>query len=263
MRIFILWVGGLLALGVSGIAQEHHDHGSMNDSMKMPMPADADAQQPQAQAGAADANEQMSHHHLDMGPHMKMTALRAATQADRDRAALTVAATREALDKYKDYKAALADGYKIFLPNVPSKMKHFTNNSYAMENAWEFNPAHPTSLLYEVNGSSYRLIGAMYTAPKRLTEEDLDKRVPLSVAQWHAHVNFCWPPRDKRQEMFKNDSQFGMMGSISTQEACEAAGGKFIPQVFGWMLHVYPYEATLEKQFSMEPQHEQMEKTIH
>jgi hypothetical protein len=48
----------------------------MNDSMKMPMPADADAQQPQAQAGAADANEQMSHHHLDMGPHMKMTALR-------------------------------------------------------------------------------------------------------------------------------------------------------------------------------------------
>jgi hypothetical protein len=53
------------------------------------------------------------------------------------------------------------------------------------------------------------------------------------------------------------------MGSISTQEACEAVGGKFIPQVFGWMLHVYPYEATLEKQFSMEPQHEQMEKTIH
>jgi hypothetical protein len=260
MRIFILWVGGLLALGVSGLAQEHHDHGSVNDSMKMPMPADSESQGPQAQAGAADANEQMSHHHLDMGPHMKMTALRPATQADRDRAALTVATTREALDKYKDYKAALADGYKIFLPNVPSKMKHFTNNSYAMENAWGFNPAHPTSLLYEVNGSSYRLIGAMYTAPKRLTESDLDKRVPLSVAQWHAHVNFCWPPRDKRQEMFKNDSQFGMMGSISTQEACEAAGGKFIPQVFGWMLHVYPYEATLEKQFSMEPQHEQMEK---
>ena len=69
-----------------------------------------------------------------------------------------------------------------------------------------------------------------------------------------------WPPRDKRQEMFQKDSQFGMMGSISTPEACEAVGGRFIPQVFGWMLHVYPYEATLEKQFSMEPQHEQMER---
>ncbi len=70
-------------------------------------------------------------------------------------------------------------------------MKHFTNNSYAMENALGFNPAHPTSLLYEVDGSNYKLIGAMYTAPKRLNEDDLDKRVPLSVAQWHAHVNFC------------------------------------------------------------------------
>ena len=49
--------------------------------------------------------------------------------------------TREALEKYKDYKAALADGYKIFLPNVPSKMKHFTNTAYAMENAFGFNPA--------------------------------------------------------------------------------------------------------------------------
>jgi hypothetical protein len=133
-------------------------------------------------------------------------------------------------------------------------MKHFTNNSYAMENAFGFNAAHPTSLLYEVDGDKYKLIGAMFTAPKRLTEDDLNKRVPLSVAQWHAHVNFCWPPRDKRQEMFKKGTQFGMMGSISTPEACEAAGGKFIPQVFGWMLHVYPYEATLEKQFSMEPQ---------
>src|SRR3954462_1143494 len=255
MRGTLIRMGLLLALGTGLWGQGQH-HGSMGN---MPM-GEPQESAPQAQAGA---NEQMSHHHLDMGPHMKMTATRPATQADRDRAALTVATTREALAKYKDYKAALADGYKIFLPNVPSKMKHFTNNSYAMENAVGFNPAHPTSLLYEVEGSSYKLIGAMYTAPKRLTEEDLDKRVPLSVAQWHAHVNFCWPPRDKRQEIFKKDPQFGMMGSISTQEACEAAGGKFMPQVFGWMLHVYPYEATLEKQFSMEPQHEQMEKMAH
>src|SRR3954468_12709751 len=258
MRGLLIRIGLVLVFGAGLWAQQQHDHGSMA-GMEMP----SSTESPQPQLGAADANEQMSHHHLDMGPHMKMTSTRAATQADQDRAALTVATTREALDKYKDHKAALADGYKIFLPNVPSKMKHFTNSSYAMENALGFNPAHPTSLLYEVNGSSYKLIGAMYTAPKRLTEEDLDKRVPLSVSQWHAHVNFCWPPRSRRQEMFKKDSQFGMMGSISTPEACERAGGKFIPQVFGWMLHVYPYEATLEKQFSMEPQHEQMEKMMH
>src|SRR5437762_1496522 len=183
MRDIVIRIGLVVALCTGLWAQEQHHHDASTGDMQMPEPQES---APQAQAGA---NDEMSHHRLDMGPHMKMTAPRPATQADKDRAALTVAATRATLDKYKDYKAALADGYKIFLPNVPSKMKHFTSNSYAMENAFGFNPAHPTSLLYEVDGDKYKLIGAMYTAPKRLTEEDLDKRVPLSVAQWHAHVN--------------------------------------------------------------------------
>jgi hypothetical protein len=34
---------------------------------------------------------------------------------------------------------------------------------------------------------------------------------------------------------------FGLTGSIATQEACQEAGGQFFPQVFGWMVHVYPY----------------------
>src|SRR6266581_3647479 len=195
MGTFLIRIALVAGLGAAMWAQEHH-----HDSMGGMTMGDAQESTPQTQAGA---NEQMSHHHLDMGPHMKMTPMRGATQADKDRAALTVATTRDALEKYKDYKAALADGYKIFLPNIPTKMKHFTNRSYAVVNAFGFNPAHPTSLLYEVDGDKYKLIGAMYTAPKRLTEEDLDKRVPLSVAQWHAHVNFCWPPREKRQEMFK------------------------------------------------------------
>src|SRR3954468_21560241 len=157
MRDTLIRMGLLLALG-TGLWGQDHQHGSMGN---MPM-GEPQEPAPQAQAGA---NEEMSHHHLDMGPHMKMTTLRPATQADKDRAALTVATTRQALEKYKDYKTALADGYKIFLPKVPSKMKHFTNNSYAMENVFGFNPAHPTSLLYEVDGDKYKLIGAMFTAP--------------------------------------------------------------------------------------------------
>ncbi|MGB8583682.1 MAG: hypothetical protein WCD47_22885 [Candidatus Sulfotelmatobacter sp.] len=46
------------------------------------------------------------------------------------------------------------------------------------------NPRHPTSLLYEKHGDDYKLIGVMYTAPKRFGEDQLDQRVPLSVAQW-------------------------------------------------------------------------------
>ncbi len=60
--------------------------------------------------------------------------------------------------------------------------------------SFAFNPEHPTSLLYEKHGDDYKLIGVMYTAPKRFTEDQLDERVPLSIAQWHEHVNFCFPP---------------------------------------------------------------------
>ena len=36
-----------------------------------------------------------------------------------------------------------------------------------------------------------------------------------------------------------------------TEEACDAAGGKFYPSIFGWMVHVYPYEDSLDKIFAM------------
>jgi hypothetical protein len=42
------------------------------------------------------------------------------------------------------------------------------------------------------------------------------------------------------------------MGSIHTREDCEAAGGVFLPHVFGWMLHVYPYEHDPAKIWSID-----------
>src|ERR1700722_9149911 len=70
--------------------------------------------------------------HMDMGPHMKMTALRPAKPGDAARAQQVADEARKAAEKYTDYHVALADGFKIFLPNVPQKMYHFTNYGYAM-----------------------------------------------------------------------------------------------------------------------------------
>ena len=193
--------------------------------------------------------------HMDMGPHMKMTALRAPKPGDAARAQQIVEQARKASEKYTDYRTALAEGYKIFLPEVPQKMYHFTNYGYAAEARVRFNPEHPTSLLYEKHGEDYKLIGVMYTAPKRLTEEELDERIPLSVAQWHEHVNFCAPPPDQRQNMLAGHSQFGLRGSIVTQEACDAAGGTFHPVIFNWMVHVYPFEKDQANVWSVERQH--------
>ncbi len=86
---------------------------------------------------------------------------------------------------------------------------------------------------------NFVLVGAMDTAPKGFSENDLDKRVPLSVAQWHKHVNWCLPPKGDQSLWLakKNDRPvFGPLG-VSTEKECNTAGGRFQPEVFGWMVH--------------------------
>jgi hypothetical protein len=181
--------------------------------------------------------------------HLHMTEMRPQTAADAARANEIVAQLRAGIEKYKDYHVALNEGYKIFLLNLPQPEYHFTKYGNGFMEAFRFDPSQPTSLLYRKTADGFELVGAMYTMPKRATEEHLNERVPLSVAMWHLHTNLCMPPRS---EMKTADwSKFGLKGSIATQEACDAAGGDFHPSIFGWMVHVYPYESSLDKIFAM------------
>jgi hypothetical protein len=70
--------------------------------------------------------------HMDMGPHIRMTPLRKPTPGDAERANRTVADARRVAEKYTDYHTALADGYQIFLPDLPQKMYHFVNYRNAL-----------------------------------------------------------------------------------------------------------------------------------
>jgi hypothetical protein len=216
---------------------------------------DGDAAQSELSA-TTDAMSHGHHHedHEHMGAHMYMSALRDPQPGDQEKADEVVKQARQALEKYRDYNAALADGFRIFLPNVKQPMYHFTNYNYAFGAAFGFDATKPTSLLYEKTGDGYKLIGAMYTAPVRFTEDQLNQRVPLSVAQWHQHVNMCKPPQGQEREMLGKNPKFGLHGSISTQQECEAAGGTFMPHVFGWMVHVYPWEKTQDEVWSVERQ---------
>lgn len=178
-----------------------------------------------------------------MGPHMRMTPEMPSHPGDADRAQKIVDALRAWIGKYQDYRIAEQDGYTPFLPNIPQKQYHFTNYSNAIAAQTTFDPTRPTSLLYERTSDGYKLIGAMYTAPRAATLADLDARVPLSVAHWHEHVNFCkGPPGSTRDDYLGPHARFGLEGSIATADACSAAGGTFIPVIFNWMVHVYPYE---------------------
>ena len=183
--------------------------------------------------------------------HMYMTSLRPETPGDQQKAAAIVAAAKTAMAPYQDYRKALADGFVIFLPNVPQPQYHFTKHEYGLKARWQFDPLKPTSLLYNKTADGgYKLVGVMYTDRVDASEEELDQRVPLSVARWHQHVNFCKAPAGKRAEYFGPQAKFGLLGSITTKEECEAEGGMFLPHVLGWMVHVYPYETDPKKVWS-------------
>jgi hypothetical protein len=229
---------------------------SGHDMSKMSGHADGKEMSGEDAASQAPVMHSMEGHHMDMGPHMKMTELRPLKPGDEERAEKVVEAARRVAEKYKDYHTALNDGFQIFLPNVPQKTYHFTNYGYGWEASFGFNPEHPTSLLYEKHGDDYKLVGVMYTAPKRFTEDDLDQRIPLSVAQWHEHVNFCAPPTPLKLEPLAPNPKFGFRGSISTKEECEANGGTFKPLVFNWMVHVYPLEKTEAEIWAVDRDHE-------
>ncbi len=246
----ILLIAAALLVGTVAEAQEQSQKTGRDQSgmagMDMSDARQETTENPVAARAANDAMSSMAGHDMEMNAHMFMTDLRPANANDEKRAAEILSALRPAIEKYRDYKVALAEGFQIFLPNVPQDHYHFTNYRYAFEAQFAFDAAHPTSLLYKKTADGYELEGAMYTAPKRASEEELNERVPLSVARWHKHVNFCMPQKGTAWQQV-NWKQFGMRGTIATEAACEQVGGVWRAQVFGWMVHVYPYETDAAK----------------
>ena len=184
-------------------------------------------------AGRADAPVEA------MGGHMDVTVARPVKPEDRVRADAIVAAAKRVMARYPTVADAQRDGFKKFLPGVPLPTEHFTKDAWALE-AWmgRFDPDHPTSLIYERHGEALHLTGVMYTASKNASEQQLDADVPLSIARWHRHVRVCQPPAGSAR-----DARFGLPGTIADANACAAAGGRWVPQVFGWMVHVWPDES--------------------
>jgi hypothetical protein len=176
-----------------------------------------------------------------MAKHMAYSPTRPRTLGDSVRAAQIINELRQAIAKYRDVRLAEEDGYKMFAPEIKNQPQyHFTKAGNALRNQFGFDPARPTSLLYKKNNAGqFVLIGAMYTASKRTSVEELDQRIPLSIARWHRHVNWCVPRRnekDRWSETKNGRPVFGPLG-VATRQECDDAGGRFIPQAFGWMVH--------------------------
>ena len=110
-----------------------------------------------------------------------------------------------------------------------------------------FDATKPVSLLYKKDAAGQlRLIGAMYATSASAASEDLDAILPISMAQWHEHVNLCYPGRmGSRDGAQRVDAGLVFMVrlyfSITSASECESARGQFVPVEFGWMAHVYMF----------------------
>lgn len=174
--------------------------------------------------------------------HMLMTPKRSVAAGDSARAAAIATTLRASIAKYADTATAVADGYRMFAPQIKNqRVYHFTRGWNAVQAAFHFDPAKPTSLLYAKGADgSLHLVGAMYTAPKRFDAAKLDERVPLSIAQWHKHVNWCVPPRGQGARWLERANGapvFGPESPIATKAECDAVGGTFYADPLGWMVH--------------------------
>jgi hypothetical protein len=138
----------------------------------------------------------------------------------------------------------------MFAPKLKrQKIFHYTRRMNALKARFTFDPTEPTSLLYQPEADgTLRLVGAMYTAPASIALEDLNRRIPLSIAQWHQHVSICMPPGASDDDsggmgLATRDPRFGPRGSITTEDECTAAGGEFKQRMFNWMVHVNMFES--------------------
>jgi hypothetical protein len=216
--------------------------------MKIPLPVVVMCLVLATQTPCATASAQQMER--EFGRHMDMTTVRPAQPGDRERADAIVAAARKVMARYADYRDALAAGYAIFLPGMRQAVYHFTPNADFHTNTQNFDPDKPTSLLYVKvpgQGTRFKIIGVMYAAPKDASLEELNRRVPLSIGRWHIHTNICIPPFDEKVDLVGPDAKFGLTGSIVTPEACKAAHGRFLPHLYGWMVHVYASETNPSK----------------
>ena len=188
---------------------------------------------------------------IDAFGHTQMSEARDAVAPDRQaHLQRLIAALRATLPKYRSLDRALADGYRPEGPDVPpGALKHFVNYANLRANWQHLDPDKPMALLYRRTRDGYELAGVMFTAPIASSMDDLDKRIPLAYGHWHSHRNVC-QPRNAAQALSRDDARkFGFSGSINTKAACDAAGGVFLDNVFGWMVHVYPFEDDVARQF--------------
>src|ERR1700761_243038 len=113
-----------------------------SDAMSGMPPAQHECDDLSSMGGMSVMGESMA----AMTNHMCITPTRPKQPGDEEKVRAMVAQIKEAIDKYKDYKKALADGYVIANPKVVQPQYHFNNDANVRLADTMFDPTKPSSL---------------------------------------------------------------------------------------------------------------------
>jgi hypothetical protein len=131
---------------------------------------------------------------------------------------------RQASARYRDIRAARADGYFQVTQFLPGFGMHLASLSVPTST---FDPTRPKVLLYEPDGSGgYRLAGVAY-ALDRVSDVPPEGFVGGSDV-WHYHRNLCFIPN-------------GTVTIAFSQGSCARLGGLYQAET-DWLLHAWIWE---------------------
>ena len=180
----------------------------------------ASAQDPPAGSHAEHQGMHSTPHELHAaGPTVSFTELQSTVeQLNRAHAAT---------GKYRDVRAARADGYQAIGPYVTGMGYHYVGSGPPDRG---FDIDHPPILLYEKDATAVeglRLVGVSYlfNAPAGPDGQPVGSPFPPALAKWHKHGNLCVMP-DR---------------SVETRldaEECARRGGRFSAET-RWMIHAW------------------------
>jgi len=176
--------------------------------------------------------------------HVRLSRLRTVTHSDSARVRLVADSIRRAISRYQDVSAARLAGYEQYAPGAEVDEYHFLRYDTPITRE-KFDVADPPALIYKKD-SSGRLVlaGAMYVLSGETDDSALDSAIPLGIARWHKHVNWCLPPVDQQHRWMERkggDRVFGLVG-VTSRRACQKANGVFKPDLAGWMIHALVFE---------------------
>ena len=125
---------------------------------------------------------------------------------------------RAATDRYRDVKAAVADGYVKVTDEVPNMGAHYQHQGHIDDGM--FNLEEPEGLLYVKDpAGKWQLRGTFFLLPREAVGDMHPETFTGPLDNWHMHYGLCVP-------------------EVALLDGCEMSGG--IPvQSSPWMVHAW------------------------